>query len=106
MARVGKHNKITRCQIESSKDGIITISVPVSSKSYKQGDRVIVTTTTKRPSALMKRRIVSEIVAQGPIKNVSVGKIVVDTTKSPIVSKTAQELAISKKHPVMIKALE
>lgn len=106
MARTGKHNKMAKCQIESSKDGFITISVPASTKAYKPGDKVIVITTTKQPSALMKRRFISEIVAQGSIKNVSVGKIVIDSANSPIVSKSAQEKAISSKHHVMIKALE
>lgn len=107
MAHAVKSRKNAKCTIESSLNGFITVSVPLplTIKRYKQGDRVIVITSKEKASALKERRTVSDIVAQGPIKSINSGKIIIDTTKSPIVSKDAQALAISQQNPVIIKPL-
>ena len=101
-----KKIKATKCRVESSRDGIMTISMPRTSQMYKPGDEVLVTTSREIISALSKRRTVSEIVAQGPIKSASAGRITVDTSRSLIVSRNAQAHAILGRHAVNIRTLK
>lgn len=106
MSRALRSKKNVKCRIESSENGTITISVPRATKAYKQGNKVIVITSKRRASAFRKHRKVSEIVAHGPITDVSEGKIVIASGQSPIVSKDAQTTAIVQKQPVIIKGIK
>lgn len=110
MIRAAKRHKITGknrgSKIISSRNGVVTIEVPVRKNAYKKDDEVIVLVSRDAKSYFSdKTRKVSEIIAQGPIKSVEDGMITIDTSKSHIVSKRAQSNAVSKNSPVIIRSI-
>ncbi len=103
-------NKIklnTLGKVVSANEDTVVVKIDADGRKYKKGQIVVATVSSKEKTLRGKTVIVSDVVAQGPIKNIIGNRVTICTNRNnPIVSRKAAMDARKAGSLVKVKILE
>ncbi len=104
--RKGKSLNVPAHIVHSDENRLV-VEFEIDKAKYKKGQMIVATVSTKEKTKQGKSVVVSDVVAQGPIEEITGKRVTIHTNKrNPIVSQRAKKDAIEHKKKISLRVVQ